>query len=692
MRKLACLLLAVSLLLGEIPAGAEESVAPSSEETPAVTTNEPTQEQDETPLPPETQEPEPSATPLPPETQAPDDTQSPEPADNTEAPEPTPTPEPEWDEAWIRVGEEQTIVCGKLFDFVQALEEKTEIFLRTDEIIKLEEVSVQKLLLADLLLDEDYFQGNRWILCVSEDDPLAAEPPEAFRPEDYEDAKPEDVITVYVWAALLPDETATPSPDDPVTPSPDESVTPNPDESVTPNPDESVTPSPDESVTPNPDESATPDPSQGLLIVEAENYVADAWSGQVPVFRLSGIPEGGEGYSYAVIVLDKSFVVLSGDTYAAEEQGEYTVRLALLDEMGDIVSASENYLLRLDYTMPVLSVESDMSVPYTAHLVASDGESGLEGISLDGGETWQAMPEEGVYTLTAQEKTTYPAGAIQARDLAGNVTVWEQEVVLDTFHWGGGGGGGGDGKKPQPHAPATTTSDAAYNAVGLKLSEEPMHTLVMEGEELELTLDVTEAKDLALQEEEPALFTQSLDSWTVRLLDEEGNEQIVRDGEHPDVLVLSALADEQTDQYTLEWKINGAALRTLYNSGINYLALRAGKDLVTMPTEGFMAGTRYASLKMAGVSTRKFNYTLRMQVDHSPKDGKQETTDVQDAPERPAWLFTDTCQVSIRVEVEGETWELPIGEESEMYVQDVYCGPVALLEVPYGEYKEEDEQ
>ena len=57
---------------------------------------------------------------------------------------------------------------------------------------------------------------------------------------------------------------------------------------------------------------------------------------------------------------------------------------------------------------------------------------------------------------------------------------------------------------------------------------------------------------------------------------------------------------------------------------------------------------------------------------------------------RPAWLFTDNCGLSLEVTVEGESWSLPIGEEAEMYAQDVYCGPAAMLDAPYGEYQEEE--
>lgn len=676
MRRTACLLLALSLALSAMPGWAEETPSGENPEQTIEATEKP-DEPAETEAPVETDAPteteKPAETDSPAETQAPVETQEPSEPQNTPtaAPDSTPesTPEPDWDEAWVYAGEgeEQTIVCGKLFDLVQALEKQTEVYLRTDEVVKLEKVNVQKLLLAKLLLDKNYFQGPiRWTLCVSEDDPLAeGASPVEFDPDKYKDALPEDEITVYVWAAVAPDPTESPDPD--ATESPAPSETPDPDATESPEPTE------------------TPDPDAVALTVEAPDYVPGTWSGKAVLFTLSGIPQGRENYSYAAVVYDKNFIVLSGNTYEAAEEGEYTLRLAILDELGDVVSASEVYDLKLDFTTPVLSVETDMEVPYTMHLTASDEGSGLAGFSLDGGETWQEMPEEGVFTLTVKEKTVIPAGMIQAKDLAGNVTVYDQELVLDRIHSGGGGGGGGGGEKPKPHAPSTEKTDANYNAVGLKVSQEPMHTLVMEGEELELTLDVTAAEGVVLPADYEAQFTLSLDTWTHRVLDAEGNTLLVRDGEKPDVLVLSPQIDSQSEKYSLEWRFNGAALRTLYNSGIDYLAIKTGDELTVLPTQGFLAGTKYAELKMAGVSTKKFDFVLRLNVDRTPKDPAQ----VQETV-RPAWLFTDECALSLEVTVEGEKWSLPIGEEAEMYAQDVYCGSAAMLEVPYGEYQEEE--
>lgn len=670
MKKAACLLLALSLLLAQAPSWAEETPTdvPAAEQTPqsAETT-------EETPLPEDTppaETPLPEDTPVPEATNEPEQTAEPEPpAQQTQEPTqsdaPEATPEPEWDEAWLYAGEEQTIVCGSLYDLVQGLEQETEVYLRTDEVICLEQVNVQRLLRAQLLLDTDYFTDVRWVLCVSEDDPTVCEAPLAFDPEAYADAAPEDQLTVYVWAALRVEETASPTPEE----------TPNPEETAEPTPEESASPAPGE----------TP-----ALTVDAQDYAAGEWSGRLPVFHLSGIPEGAQGYAYAVVVYDRGITILSGDTYEPTEEGEYTVRLALLDEMGDVVSASESYQLKLDLTLPQLMVETDMETPYTMHLTASDGGSGLAGFSLDGGETWQELPEEGVFTLTASEKTVIAAGMIQARDLAGNTAVWEEEVTLEKISYGGGGGGGGGGgQKPAPHAPSTVKSDANYNAVGLKLSEEPMHTLVMEGEELELTLDVAAAEGLTIPEDYEAQFALSLDSWAQREVDEEGTETLVRDEEHPDVLILSVLIDAESERYTLEWTFNGAALRTLYNSGLNYLVLQAGDDWTVLPTENFLAGTRYAELKMNGVSTRRFDFTLRMEVDHTEKTDEERVAQQEAA--HPNWLFTDSCTVSIETRVEGEAWSLPLGEEAEMYAENVFCGPADMLEVPYGEYTMKEE-
>lgn len=754
MKKLLCLLLAAAMLCTAPGKGTyadelfpEETVqvteeptqipdfTPVPENTPEVTQQpapevpqEPSQEPDvqpeETPEPVETFSPEPdngaeaSQAPVMTDTPVPEPEATPDPSE-TIHPGPVVSPRPELDQAWVwqADGENRIMQTGKLFDFVEALEQETEIFLSTVEVLCLENVHVQKFLLARLMLDEEYFQGEGWLICVSEGDPTQGEIVYEFDPEQWTEAQPEDVITLYVWVTYIPEETSTPEPTQSEAPVPEQSNTPVPEVSESPAPEQSVTPlpegdepiQPEQSGTPLPEDgespvpegseipegtpepSETPDPDAVILQVEAENFVAGDWGSQVPVFRLSGIPEGKDGYSYAAIIFDKQFVVLSEDCYTAAEEGIYTVRLVILDEMYDIVSASDNYTLWLDYTLPDLMITMDQQMDYTVHISAGDQQSGLAGITLDGGETWLEMPEEGVYTITAQEQTTYPAGMIQARDHAGNISVCEEDVTLIKIpSWGGGGGGGG-GSQPVPHAPATQVSSSPYNAVGLELPEETMHTLVMDGEEMELTLDLLWAQDADIPQDYQAAFRLSLDSWTQRVVDEEGVEQLVRDEENPDVLVLEAAYDEvfveSCELYALTWQVNGAVIRKLFNSGINYLVLKSGEDLLVLPTQGFTAGTRYAELKMAGVSTKKFDYTITMQVDLREKPEQE----MQPEEEQLPWQFSDTCDVQMSVAVEEEVWEMPLAEAGEMYAEKVYCGPYAMLEVPYGEYQISEE-
>ena len=46
--------------------------------------------------------------------------------------------------------------------------------------------------------------------------------------------------------------------------------------------------------------------------------------------------------------------------YAVEKEGVYTLRFAMLDELGDIMSASEQYSLQLDWTAPEVSISLGM--------------------------------------------------------------------------------------------------------------------------------------------------------------------------------------------------------------------------------------------------------------------------------------------------------------------------------------------
>ena len=157
-----------------------------------------------------------------------------------------------------------------------------------------------------------------------------------------------------------------------------------------------------------------------------------------------------------------------------------------------------------------------------------------------------------------------------------------------------------------------------------------------------------------------------------------GRPAAAEGGAAPDTLVLTAEADPNLgDRFTYEWRFNGEVYRMLANSGIRYVALRVGDDIAAFPTAGFTGGTKYTELKMLGVSTRRFDYTVTMKVDLDP--GHVSAMSDSD--------FSRDCDLSIRAEVENMAYELSSSTHSVMYFYDVYLGPEEMLLKPFGEYK-----
>ena len=93
------------------------------------------------------------------------------------------------------------------------------------------------------------------------------------------------------------------------------------------------------------------------------------------------------------------------------------------------------------------------------------------------------------------------------------------------------------------------------------------------------------------------------------------------------------------------------------------MVLRVGDRVVAFPTAGFTAGTAYTDLKAAGVSTRKFDYTV--------------------------WMSGSTLdplagEAVVEVAVEGEVYPLTDDETQPMYHYDLCTGPAELLDAPFG--------
>ena len=413
-------------------------------------------------------------------------------------------------------------------------------------------------------------------------------------------------------------------------------------------------------VSAGPTATPTAQPTQAplKLTVDARDYRADAWSCVQPRFVLSGIPEGDRLCSYVAVVLTDRFIVLSDGEYVPLEEGVYALRFALLDGMGDVADKSETYALRLDYTAPELTIEPSATKNYSMTISMSDSGSGLDALSLDGGETWIDAGNLSTYEYTAKKKTVFPANTILLRDLAGNVSANETEITLAKLSYGGGGGGSSDATKKKEHASGSGDT-TVYNTYDLQLPEGEMKRLAFGGEEVDLTLAANG---------EPAQFSGSLVRWA-RSATAVDTADVAATA--PDTLVLAAdTSMSGGDVCAYSWKVNGAVLRKLYNSDIAYLALRAGDSMVSLPTAGFSGGTRYAEMKMEGVSTAAFEYEIQMTI-------------APDMPSDPLHPGT----VSITATVNGERFEMRGRTETpEMYLCDVWDGPADMPDYPYGAY------
>lgn len=408
------------------------------------------------------------------------------------------------------------------------------------------------------------------------------------------------------------------------------------------------------------------------LRVTPRNFTDGAWQCEIPAFLLEGVPEGDSDCGYAVIIYDERIIPLASDEYCPQEEGAYVVRFAVLNDLGDIVAKSGKYVLMLDFTAPEMSVELSAEEDYTMTLSAADVPgggsavcSGVSKFSLDGGESWAPLREGESVVHSESRKRVFPAGMIQVCDLAGNISSNAEDVVLDEVpRVSFGGGGGAPSATTAPHA--SGSGDAApYDAYELSMPEGPVETLELGGEPIDLGLEI--AGD-SLPSEGPGRFTAELISWK--------NEKAAAQAEpRKDTLIVRAEADGGEAPYTCTWRINGAVLRKLYNTDINYLLLQAGDAALSLPTVGFTAGTRYAELKMEGVSTAEFEYEITMRID----------------PNAPAaqssWSFAKDCEAAIYVEVAGERYDMiDRSATPEMYPFDVYCGPADLPDYPYGAY------
>ena len=535
-------------------------------------------------------------------------------------------------EAWFKRGTE--LKWGTLQEIVALLSGGETVYIQSGNLLLIREAPLQLMSTVVMMPDTDVFKGGNYSVCISTDNPALVGEPVLIQPIQMPSMG--EKADLYVWVRQ------------------------------------------EESTTPGDQEEG----EKPALVVTATGLAEKGWSRTQPQFTLSGIPEGKD-WSYAAIIYDERIVPIASNTYTPEEEGVYTVRFAMLDELGDIVSASERYSLQLDWTPPEVSIEADEETDYTLNISASDNASGVDKISIDGGKTWNRM-EEDSYTITEKEEKTFDAGMIQVTDVAGNLFKTSEEYTTEEAEGGedeegeegedagdeggGGGGGGGDGSSTPklPHSSGDGDEGTEYDALSLDIPDEPMEQLTIGGERLDLTLLLASAQEPGAPVGKKRPFTAWLRHW------DDASE-----GDALNTLVMEAeLDDNMGDVFSYEWHFNGEVYRMLANSGIKYVALKVSDAVVAFPTEGFVGGTRYTELKMQGVSTRKFDYTftMRLNLDPSHVSAMNESD------------FSQDCDLSIHVEVEGKNYELSNSPQSMMYFYNVFVGPEDMMDQPFGEY------
>lgn len=376
-----------------------------------------------------------------------------------------------------------------------------------------------------------------------------------------------------------------------------------------------------------------------LTLQAACDQVLDgSWLTTAPTFTLSSDVELPQGWTWAVRYDGGAPVTLAGNTFAAQEEGAYTLTFVVLDGAGQVAASTQDVTLRLDTTPPLVQATAGANLTLT--VTASDAVSGIDGLSMDGGASWYPVTEmgEGVWglTFTAAQAYTFAPGTIVARDGAGNLAAYEKEVTLQSRQgrpsggFSGGGGGGSSSTVATTHATSDTTAVVAYDGVELVVADQPMSSLVMGETELELFLRPDESLLARLGEDYQPAFTATLSNWMEDATDT------------PDTLVLAVSQEDlaQAEDAAFTWDFNGTVYKKLAASGIDYLVLQVGDQVTALSTAGFAAGVRYTMYRAQGLSSEAFDYHVAM---------------------------TEAGETTLSVTVAGETWPLTEEEGGEFY-------------------------
>ena len=355
-------------------------------------------------------------------------------------------------------------------------------------------------------------------------------------------------------------ETATEQP----TPEPTEQPTPEPTEQPTPEPTEQPTPEPTEQPTPEPTseptEQPTPEPTEQPTPEPKEQPTPEPTAEPTPEPTLEPTPEPTPPIVFRVS--DPEGLTIADGVCAVD--GTRALSLTLAWDCGATCDG------------------------FALSLIGPDGATLLDGRQAEPAVT---LSTEGwaagryVLTVTALLREESVASAALYIDLSAG-----RQPEGGQPQGGGHGGGkrsGGAGQdaagaqEPQgfhitpgtalTSAHASGTKDMRlYGTVELAASEEPMTTLTLGGEALDIAL------------EDGAPFKAALD----------GN-----------ALTLTAEGGEA-------WLLNGLSLKRLSDSGIGAITLKTGEWQGELSTDPDLQGEIYARLRTEGVPSSDYRYTV----------------------------------------------------------------------------------
>ena len=535
------------------------------------------------------------------------------------------------------------VVYGSLQDIAGQLTGGETVYIRTDKLLHLEQVSLYRMAGVRFRPDREIFDED-YEVRVYEDDPDEGV---VVKAADLSGASEGDYGELYVRVELRAAE---------------------------------------ESALQTAEQAADAD-SAVVITVDPASFPEGVWQTKRPEFKLSGLNKDS-GWTYAVLIYDERFIPLSGNSYAPEMEGIYNLKFVAQDRLGDIRAVTNTIKAMLDWTAPKLTVTAVTDEDYAIDISATDATSGVQSLSVDAGGTWRPLENGETFRFTTTTKRTLLPGMIRVRDAAGNVTKSTKSYVLDKAKEDEEDKEDEEGedsseekdeeeeesseekkssstsKKKLPHA-ANNGADASPYTLKLTLPNEPMRQLIVGGKAMDLTLMVE-----AEGERRPTSFTGRFTRW----LAQEGDATAKLS---TDTLMLEAALDmDRAEAFSCEWRFNGEVYRELADAGIKYIVFHVGDDYCALSTEGFTGGSKYTEFKMLGVSTRKFDYTLTMKLD-------------QDANHFSAMTendFSQDCDLSVSVEVENMSYALSNSPKSAMYYYNIYLGPEEMLQFPFGKY------